>query len=126
MENVREIDVPVIGIVLQNGYVESYNYKTAVANDFHHSFIMDSKTLGEFNYDETLRFVQLPGENYYTLEGEPALEPYTIGKKQICYFATHCVSKGIDPNTRIKIKDHKLDTRYEGTFIGALKNFIEK
>jgi hypothetical protein len=124
VENVREIDVPVIGIVLQNGYVESYDYKMAAANDFHHSFIMASKTLGDYNYDDTLRFVKLPGENYYTLEGEPALEPYTTGKNQICAFAVHCISKGIDPNTRIKIKDHKLDTTYEGAFIGSLKKFI--
>jgi hypothetical protein len=117
--------VPIIGMVFKNGYTESYDYKTAIINDFHHSFIMESKDLEEFDYDQALRFVKLAGEDYYTLEGEPALEPFTSGKKQINIFATHCIENGVNPDTKIKIKDHKLNTRYEGLFIGKLKDFYK-
>lgn len=79
----------------------------------------------EIDYDSALRFVKLEDEEFYTLEGEPALEPHTIGKKQISIFAAHCIENGIDPDTRIKIKDHKLGTYYEGLFVGFLKDFYE-
>ncbi|MHC1684533.1 MAG: hypothetical protein AB6733_16585 [Clostridiaceae bacterium] len=117
--------VPIIGIVLENGNVESYDYKTAIKNNFHHSFIFSSMNISPVDYDQALRFVKLEGEAFYTLEGEPALEPHTIGKKQIAVFAEHCIEKGVDPNTRVKIKDHLLGTRYEGTYIGVLKDFYK-
>lgn len=117
--------MPIIGIVLENGCVESYDYETAVKYNFHHSFIMSLKGNSNINYDNTLRFVQLEGENFYTLEGEPALEPRTIGKKQISIFAAHCIEKGVNPNTRVKIKDHKLGTYYEGLVIGCLKDLCK-
>lgn len=117
--------MPAIGIVLQNGYVESYNYAKALEHNFHHSFIMSSQDKKGIDYDSTLRFAKLEGEDFYTLEGEPALEPYTVGKNQISIFAGHCIEKGVNPNTKIKIKDHKLGTYYEGLFIGCLKDFYK-
>jgi len=118
--------VPIIGIVLENGYVESYDQETALKHNFHHSFIMSSKDKKEINYDLALRFVKLQGEEFYTLEGEPALEPYKLGRKQISIFAKYCIEHGSNPNTRVKIKDHKLGTRYEGLTIGCLKDFYKK
>jgi hypothetical protein len=122
----KEKDIPFIGVVLKNGYVESYDYKTAVLNNFHHSFMITSKTLSQYDCDEMLRFVKIFGEGYYTIEGEPALNPFTSGKKQISIFATYCVEKGADLDIKIKIKDHKLNTYYEGSFIGRLKDFVKK
>lgn len=119
-------NLPIIGIVLKDGHVESYDYITAVKNDFHHTFIMSSKDKDEIDYDSALRFVKLDGEGFYTLEGEPALDPHTIGKKQISIFAAHCIENGVDPTTRVKIKDHKLETYYEGKFIGALKDLLKE
>jgi hypothetical protein len=87
---------------------------------------MSSQDKKEIDYDSALRFVKLEYEDFYTLEGEPALEPKTIGKKQISVFAVHCIENGVDPNTKIKIKDHKLGTYYEGQFIGCLKDFIRQ
>jgi hypothetical protein len=120
-----EKNIPVIGVVFNNGQIESYDYITALKNNFHHSFIMSSQDKKEIDYDSVLRFVRLENEAFYTLEGEPSLDPYTIGKKQITAFAAHCVENGVDPNTRVKIKDHKLGTYYEGRFIGALKDLIK-
>lgn len=111
--------------MLENGYIESHDYKTALKNNFHHAFIMSAQDKKEINFDSALRFVKLEGEAFYTLEGEPALEPHTIGKKQISVFSAHCIENGVDPNTRIKIKDHKLGTYYEGLFVGSLKDFYE-
>lgn len=122
----EKINIPIIGIVLKNGEVESYDYKTAVANNFHHSFIVTSKSMSEFDYDEALRFVKISNEDFYTLEGEPALNPFTTGKKQIKAFALHCIENGVDPNTKVKIKDHKLNTFYEGSLIGRLSDLIKK
>jgi len=116
--------MPIIGIILENGYIESYDHKTAEKHNFHHTFIMSSQDKKEIDYDSALRFVKLDGEEFYTLEGEPALEPRTTGKKQISFFATYCVENGVDSNTKVKIKDHKLGTYYEGQFIGCLKDFI--
>lgn len=117
--------VPIIGIVLENGDIESHDYRTAVNNNFHHAFIISSKYKNEIDYDSALRFVKLDGEEFYTLEGEPALEPHTIGKKQISFFAAHCIEHGVNPYTRLKIKDHKLGTYYEGMFVGCLKDFYD-
>ena len=116
---------PIIGIVLNDGAVESYDYETAAKNNFHHSFILSLNDKKEIDYDSVLRFVKLKNEEFYTLEGEPSLDPHIIGKKQISHFATHCIERGVNPLTRVKIKDHKLGTYYEGKFIGALKDFIK-
>jgi hypothetical protein len=118
--------VPIIGVVLTDGYVESYDYETAVKNNFHHTFIMGSQDKKEIDYDSALRFVKLRGEPFYTLEGEPALEPYAEGKEQIVMFATHCIKNGVDPNTKVRIRDHKLGTKYEGSFIGSLSDFYKE
>lgn len=118
--------IPVIGVVFEDGRIESYDYNTALKNNFHHSFIMSSKDKREINYDSVLRFVKLENEGFYTLEGEPALDPHTVGKKQISVFAAHCVENGVNPTIRVKIKDHKLGTYYEGKFIGYLKDLIKK
>lgn len=117
--------IPIIGVVLGDGKVESYDYETALKNNFHHSFIMSLKDKKEIDYDSVLRFVKLQNETLYTLEGEPSLNPHTIGKEQIRAFATHCIDNGVDPNIKVKIKDHKLGTYYEGMVIGALKDFIK-
>jgi hypothetical protein len=124
--NKHTTDIPIIGIVLKNGEVESYDYKTAANNNFHHSFIVTSKGISALDYDESLRFVKIPSEDFYTLEGEPSLEPFTTGKKQVIAFASHCIERGIDPNTKVKIKDHKLNTFYEDSIIGRLKDFAPK
>lgn len=117
--------IPIIGVILEDGRIESYDYNTALKNRFHHSFIMSLQDKKEMNYDNVLRFVKLGTETFYTLEGEPALDPHTVGKKQIRIFAAHCVENGVDPKTRVKIKDHKLGTYYEGKFIGYLKDFLK-
>lgn len=117
--------VPIIGIVLENGYVESYDYKIALKHNYHHTFIMSSQDKKEIDYDSALRFVKLESEDFYTLEGEPALEPHTIGKKQIGVFSAHCIENGVNPDTKVKIKDHKLGTYYENMFIGSLKDFYK-
>jgi len=117
--------IPIIGIILENGDVESYDHETAVKHNFHHTFIMSSSDKKEINYDSALRFVKLDGEEFYTLEGEPALDPHIVGKKQISIFAEYCIKNGIDHNTKLKIKDHKLGTYYEGLFIGCLKDFYK-
>ncbi|MFW2490891.1 hypothetical protein D2A34_24620 [Clostridium chromiireducens] len=111
--------------MLENGYIESYDHGMAKKYNYHHAFIMSSKDKKEINYDSILRFVKLEKEDFYTLEGEPSLEPHTIGKKQIKVFAKHCIENGVDPNTRVKIKDHKLGTLYENRFIGSLKDFYK-
>lgn len=122
-----EIDkyIPIIGIVLEDGHVESYDYETAAKHNFHHTFIMSSNDKKEIDYDSALRFVKLANENFYTLEGEPALEPHTIGKRQISFFAEHCIENGVDPSTKVKIRDHKLGTFYENRFVGCLSDFYK-
>jgi hypothetical protein len=117
--------IPVIGIVLKSGYIESYGYRTAIVNNFHHAFIKSLQDKREIDYDSALRFVKLKDEDFYTLEGDPALEPHTSGKKQISIFAAHCIENGVDPTTRVKIKDHKLGTYYEGMFMGTLGDFYK-
>lgn len=117
--------LPIIGIVLTNEEVFAYDYKSAATNNFHHSFIIASKGISTADYDTALRFVKLPDENFYTLEGEPALDPFLSGKNQIIAFAAYCIENGVDPNMRVKIKDHKLGTLYEDTFIGRIQDFIE-
>lgn len=117
--------IPIIGIVLEDGHVESYDHETAVKHNFHHTFIMSSQDKKEIDYDSALRFVKLENEDFYTLEGEPALDPHTIGKKQISFFAAHCIENGVDPNTRVKIRDHKLGTFYENRFVGCLNDFYK-
>lgn len=118
--------VPIIGIVLEDGHIESYDLETALKHKFHHSFIMSSKEKKSIDYDQALRFVKLEGEDFYTLEGEPSLEPYSTGRKQISAFAAYCIENGVNPNTRLRIKDHKLGTRYEGLVVGCLKDFYKK
>ncbi len=117
---------PIIGMVLKSGELYSYNGEIAKENNYHHSFIVTSKAISSEDYDDALRFVKLEGESFYTLEGEPALRPYGKGKKQISLFAKHCLDRGVDGNTKVKIKDHKLNTYYEGQFIGRLMDFAAK
>lgn len=80
----------------------------------------------EIDYDSALRFVKLENEDFYTIEGEPSLDPMTVGKKQISYFAAHCIENGVNPDTKVKVKDHKLGTYYEDRFIGSLKDLHKK
>ncbi|MGC7872090.1 hypothetical protein ACPUYX_11240 [Desulfosporosinus sp. SYSU MS00001] len=114
---------PFLGIVANNGYVESYDFETAQKFDFHHSYALSP--LGQRYYDDdyTLRFVKYAGDNKYTLEGSPALDPFDKGFKQIRIFAQYCVNEGVSPDTFIAVADHALGTPYEGKVIGKLEDW---
>ena len=117
-------EIPFIGIVSKDGYVESYNYETAEKFDFHHSFALSERGCEEYDKNETLRFVMYKGTNTYTLEGEPALDPFHNGFKQVQLFAKHVLEKGATPDIQIEIGEHYLNTEWEGKLIGKLKDWI--
>lgn len=122
--SVENKQVPFIGIVSKDGYVESYNYETAEKFDFHHSLALSEKGCKEYDKKETLRFVMYKGTNTYTLEGEPALDPFNNGFKQVQLFVKHALEKGATPDIKIKVAEHYLNTKWEGKLIGKLKDWI--
>ena len=116
---------PFIGIVTKDGYLEWYDYYTAQENDFHHSFCLSERGLKEYDSDDTLRFVLNGPHNGYNrlciaLEGNPALDPYNTGRKQITIMRGLFLKLGADENISLKVEDHKLDTRFENKIIGIL------
>lgn len=125
MKNVKKL--PFIGIVSKDGYVESYDYYKAKENDFHHSFCLSEEGLKHYDSDETLRFVLNGPHNGYekihiALEGNPALDPFKSGKKQIKQMCELYLSFGADENISLKVEYHCLGTKYENEIIGSLKS----
>lgn len=115
---------PFLGIVAKNGYVESYDLTTAKRYDFHHSYALSIEGSKYYDDDNTLRFVKNVGDDKYTLEGSPALDPFGKGFMQVQIFARHCINAGATPDTLIAVADHALGTPYEGKIIGKLKDWI--
>jgi len=122
MKNLNNI--PFIGIVAENGYVESYDYITAEEWDFHHSYVLSKEGITYYNSPNTLRFVRYSNSNIYTLEGSPSLDPFNKGFDQIKIFVNHVLVNGADPEIEIKVLDHELGTEYDGKKLGRLKNWI--
>lgn len=125
MQDIKKL--PFIGIVSKKGYTESYDYYKAKENDFHHSFCLSGEGLKYYDSDETLRFVLNGPHNGYenlhiALEGNPALDPFKSGKKQIKQMCELYLSFGADENISLKVEDHCLGTRYENEIIGSLKS----
>ena len=115
---------PFVGLVSENGYIESYGLKKAKECDYHHQYALSQEGLKYYDSDNTLRFVKYSGDSIYTLEGSPALDPFGKGYIQIKLFAKHCVSLGADTNTPIRVADHALKTEYEGRIIGTLQEWV--
>lgn len=122
MKNLIE-DIPFLGIVSVDGYIESYDYKTAEECDFHHSFALTEKGCEVYESDDTLRFVMYKGTNKYNLLGEPALDPFDKGRKQIKLFVKHVLDNGASEETEIEVAQHQLNTEWEGRVIGRLKDW---
>lgn len=121
----KDTEVPMVGIVTKDGHVESYSYKKAKQQDFHHTFLMTEKALDSFDFDSTLRFLHYDkctkfDKNMYTLEGDPALDPFGKGAKQMERFVSHVLKHGANPCMNVEIADHKMHTDYEGKIIGTL------
>lgn len=115
--------IPFLGIVAQDGYIESYDYDVASENDFHHSYCLSSQGIRYYRTEGTLRFVRYDNDPCYTLEGTPALSPFEQGFRQIQWFAKHCLQQGADPSTPIEVLDHGLGTPYEGKSLGTLQDW---
>jgi hypothetical protein len=120
----RSLWEPFLGIVAKNGYLEAYDLKTAKNHDFHHSYALSPEGSKYYDDDDTLRFVKYYGDDEYTLEGSPALDPFNMGSKQIQIFAKYCIEAGASPNTPVTVADHALGTPYEGKNIGTLKDWV--
>ncbi len=119
METNKEA-VPFVGLVSKEGYIESYSYQTAKQHDFHHSFVLSSKGETLYYRDDTLRFVQYPGSQTYTLEGGPSLAPFEAGERQVMLFAQHVLKRGASPKTPVVVAEQHMGTPYEGKCIGTL------
>lgn len=115
---------PFVGLVSEDGYIESYGLEKAKECDYHHQYALSSKGLDYYDKQGTLRFVKYFGDNKYTLEGSPALDPFGVGYNYIRLFAKHCSDLGASLDTAIRIADHKLNTEYEGKEIGTLKDWL--
>lgn len=117
--------IPFIGVVSNDGYVESYDYETAEKFDFHHSLALSERGCKVYEKNDTLRFVMYKGTNTYTLEGEAALDPFNEGFKQVQLFVNHVLQNGANPNIEIEVAQHYLNTEWEGRRIGKLKDWVE-
>ena len=93
-------------------------------NDFHHSNALSPQGQKYYDEDNTLRFVKYVGDDKYTLEGSPALDPFEKGFRQIQIFAKHCIKTGAAPNSLFAVADHALGTPYEGKIIGKLEDWV--
>lgn len=122
----KMIDIPFIGIVSIDGYIESYDYKTAEEHDFHHSYILSEKGCRIYNEANTLRFVMYKGSNTYTLEGSPVLDPLGKGYEQIKLFIKHVLKEGAEPLTKIEVAKHHLNTEWDGKQLGTLKDWNQE
>ena len=119
---------PMVGIVTRDGYVESYNYSKGKKFDFHHNFIMSQKaitTMEDIDDNNALRFIHYNkctqhDKNTYTLEGEPALDPFNKGAKQIKKFVEHVLENGADPTMEVEVLNHHLGSIWEGKTLGTL------
>lgn len=122
------LNSPFVGIVTKDGYIESYNYKTAKKHDFHHSFIMSKRAkdaMGSIDDNNALRFIHYNkctpyDENTYVLEGEPALDPFGKGVKQLRKFVKHVLDNGAAPSMRVKVLNHHLGSDWDSKTLGTI------
>lgn len=119
----KEINIPFLGIVSEDGYIESYDYKIAEECDFHHSFALSQKGCQIYDEPNTLRFIMYKGTNTYILEGSPSLDPFNKGYNQIKLFVAHVIGEGASLSTKIEVAEHYLNTEWEGKQIGTLKDW---
>lgn len=118
---INDKGVPFVGLVSEDGYVESYGLENAARCDYHHNYTLSPKGIRYYYKDNTLRIVRYANEDKYTLEGSPVLDPFGKGFDQIRIFARHCLEYGAEPDVLIKVADHKLGTKYDGEILGSLK-----
>ncbi|MFZ5967188.1 MAG: hypothetical protein ACOYVK_08430 [Bacillota bacterium] len=64
------------------------------------------------------------GTDTYTLEGEPALDPFHKGRNQIKQFVQHVLENGASEDTKIEIAQHHWNTEWEGKVVGRLKDWM--
>lgn len=119
-------EIPFLGIVGKNGYKESYGYTKAEESDFHHSYALSPEGADVYNSDDTLRFVRYGNEKAYTLEGNPSLDPFGKGFKQIQQFADHVIENGASKDIPVKVAQQHLGTEFEGKTIGTVGDFATK
>ncbi|QST02116.1 hypothetical protein IMZ31_21945 (plasmid) [Pontibacillus sp. ALD_SL1] len=122
--------IPFLGIVARNGYVEWYDYEHAKRVDFHHTFALSEKGHAYYDMDSTLRFIfysiqhRNSDRDEISLLGDPALDPFGIGKRQVKEVASLFQKAGVDRSIPFVVENHFLGTLYEGKKIGTIGSLL--
>lgn len=114
----KKNNLPFVGVISKEGYIEHYTYQVAEENDFHAYFCLTEKGGELFDDEETLVFTLNSKVNGYEnthiyITGNPSLDPLDAGRKQITLMCD--IFRKINPNIDLEIYAEKL--------IGTMKDF---